>query len=36
MSEAPPGDAALRAAFADCSTEELYARLASLTRKAQP
>ena len=30
MSEAPPGDAALRAAFADCSTEELYARLASL------
>ena len=30
MSEAPPGDAALRAAFADCSTEELHARLASL------
>lgn len=30
MSEAPPGDAALRAAFADCSTEELYARLAAL------
>lgn len=30
ISEAPPGDAALRAAFADCSTEELYARLASL------
>lgn len=30
MSEAPPGDAALRASFADCSTEELYARLCAL------
>ncbi len=30
LSEAPPGDSALRAAFADYSTEELYARLASL------
>ncbi|MFR4436637.1 MAG: tRNA (adenosine(37)-N6)-dimethylallyltransferase MiaA [Akkermansia muciniphila] len=27
LSEAPPGDAALRAAFANCSTEALYARL---------
>ena len=30
LSEAPPGDAALRAAFANCSTEALYARLSSL------
>lgn len=30
MSEAPPGDASLRASFADYSTEELYARLTSL------
>lgn len=30
LSEAPPGNAALRASFANCSTEELYARLASL------
>ena len=30
LSEAPPGNAALRASFANYSTEELYARLASL------
>lgn len=30
LSEAPPGDASLRAAFADYSTEELYARLSAL------
>lgn len=30
LSEAPPGNATLRASFANCSTEELYARLASL------
>lgn len=30
MSEAPPGDTALRATFANYSTEELYSRLASL------
>lgn len=30
MSEAPPGDAALRATFADYSTEELHARLFAL------
>lgn len=30
LSEAPPGDAALRAAFANCSTEALYARLSSM------
>ena len=30
LSEAPPGDVALRASFADCSTEALYARLSSL------
>ena len=36
LSEAPPGDAALRAAFANCSTEALYARLSSLDRKERP
>lgn len=30
MSEAPPGDTALRATFANYSTEELYSRLTSL------
>lgn len=30
MSEAPPGDPALRSSFAACSTEDLYARLTSL------